>query len=92
MQEAHEKGTPVIRTLFYMYPEDKRCWEIEDEYFYGPDLLVAPILQAGQRARSVYLPAGTGWIEEATGQCYEGGQSIEAQAPLDVIPVFRRKS
>lgn len=92
MQEAHEKGTPVIRTLFYMYPEDKRCWEIEDEYFYGPDLLVAPILQAGQRARSVYLPAGTGWIEEATGQCYEGGQSIEAQAPLEVIPVFRRKS
>ena len=58
MQEAHEKGTPVMRTLFYMYPDDSMCWDIEDEYLYGPNVLVAPILYAGQFSRSVYLPKG----------------------------------
>lgn len=88
MEEAHEKGTPVMRTLFYMYPDDARCWEIEDAYFYGPDILVAPILYAGARSRSVYLPEGETWTEYATGKEYQGGQVVEAEAPLDTIPVF----
>ena len=88
MEEAHTKGTPIMRTLFYMYPEDKTCWEVEDEYLYGPDILVAPILYAGWTSRSVYLPQGETWIEYATGKKYEGGQTIQAEAPLDVIPVF----
>ncbi len=91
MQEAHEKGTPVMRTLFYMYPDDPMCWEIEDEYFYGPDILVAPILYAGQFSRSVYLPDGEDWVEYASGKEYKGGQSVEADAPLDTIPIFFRK-
>ena len=91
MQEAHEKGTPVMRTLFYMFPEDPACWEVEDEYCYGPDILVAPILYADQRSRRVYLPAGATWVEYATGKEYAGGQEIEACAPLEVIPVFVRK-
>ena len=91
MQEAHEKGTPVMRTLFYMYPDDPMCWEIEDEYFYGPDILVAPILYAGQFSRSVYLPDGEDWVEYASGKEYKGGQSVEADAPLDIIPIFFRK-
>ena len=91
MEEAHEKGTPVMRTLFYMFPEDPACWEVEDEYCYGPDILVAPILYADQRSRRVYLPAGATWVEYATGKEYAGGQEIEACAPLEVIPVFVRK-
>ena len=91
MEEAHEKGTPVMRTLFYMYPQDKKCWDVEDEYFYGSDILVAPILYAGQRSREVYLPAGENWIEYATGRKYEGGQTIEAIAELDTIPVFLKE-
>ncbi len=91
MEEAHEKGTPVMRTLFYMFPEDPICWEVEDEYCYGPDILVAPILCAGLRARRVYLPKGVTWVEHATGTEYEGGQEIEAAAPLDTIPLFIRK-
>lgn len=91
MEEAHRKGTPVMRTLFYMYPEDSVCWEIEDEYFYGPDILVAPVLYAGQRIRSVYLPKGERWIDYTTGKEYEGGQTIEADAPLNIIPVFIKK-
>lgn len=91
MQEAHEKGTPVMRTLFYMYPDDPMCWDIEDEYLYGPNVLVAPILYAGQFSRSVYLPKGEDWIEYESGKEYKGGQSVEADAPLDTIPVFIRK-
>jgi len=91
MEEAHRKGTPVMRTLFYMYPEDLECWEIEDEYFYGPDVLVAPILYAGQFARTVYLPNGERWIEYETGKEYEGGQKINVEAPLDIIPIFIKK-
>ena len=91
MEEAHEKGTPVMRTLFYMYPEDCACWDVEDEYMYGPDVLVAPVLYAGQTKRNVYLPKGDDWVETATGREYQGGQCVEADAPLDVIPVFVRK-
>ena len=91
MQEAHEKGTPVMRPLFYMYPDDPRCWEIEDAYFYGSDVLVAPILYAGQSSRSVYLPKGETWVAYESGEEYEGGQNVEADAPLDTIPVFMRK-
>ena len=91
MEEAHRKGTPVMRTLFYMYPEDSCCWEVEDEYFYGPDLLVAPVLEAGMTVRSVYLPKGESWTEYGTGTEYAGGQWVQAEAGLEVIPVFIRK-
>ncbi len=92
MMEAHEKGTPVMRTLFYMFPDDRQCWEIEDEYLYGPDILVAPVFKAGERKRRVYLPKGENWREHSTGIEYEGGRFVEADAPLDVIPVFLRET
>ena len=88
MEEAHTKGTPVMRTLFYMFPDDPKCWEIDDEYFYGPDILVAPILKAGMRERKVYLPEGENWVFEPTGEEYTGGQEVTVEAPLDCIPVF----
>lgn len=91
MEEAHKKGTPVMRTLFYMYPQDAVCWDVEDEYMYGPDVLVAPVLYAGKEKRRVYLPKGEDWTESFTGREYAGGQWIEADTPLDVIPVFVRK-
>ncbi len=91
MQEAHEKGSPVMRALFYEFPEDAACWEVEDAYLYGDRLLVAPILEAGARAREVYLPKGCRWKECGSGRLYEGGQVIEAEAPLDWMPVFVRE-
>lgn len=90
MQEAHEKGTPPMRPLFYAYPKDARAWEIDDEYLFGPDLLIAPILTLGQRSRSVYLPAGR-WTDAYTGKTYEGGIAFEVEAPLCRIPVFIRE-
>ena len=90
MRQAHEKGTPVMRPLFYDFPEDGKAWETEDAYMFGPDLLVAPVMEEGVTVRSVYLPAGTIWKECSTGKVFDGGQTVTANAPLDVIPVFAR--
>ena len=90
MKEAHEKGTPVMRPLFYEFPQDPACWEAEECYLYGSDVLVAPIAHEGALSRPVYLPAGASWTELHTGKVYEGGQTITAGAPLAVIPVFLR--
>ena len=87
MEEAHEKGTPVIKPLFYDYPADANCWEIADEYLFGHDLLVAPVLSAGDRTRTLYLPEGK-WTEYETGTVYEGGRTITVEAPLARIPLF----
>ncbi len=90
MEEAHEKGSPVIRTMFYGFPEDKECWNREDQYLFGADLLVAPVLEPGATTREVYLPAGAQWTNLHDGKCYEGGQAVTVDAPIDVIPVFAR--
>ena len=90
MTAAHEKGTPVMRPLFYDSPEDPRAWEVEDEFQFGPDVLVAPVLYEDMRERKVYLPAGSTWTNLWTGESYEGGTEICASAPLERIPVFTR--
>lgn len=91
MQEAHEKGSPVMRTLFYEYPEDKTCWEIEDSYFFGPDILVAPVYLADQKIKEVYLPGDEGWIEYATKKEFAGSRWVTVETPIEVIPVFVKK-
>lgn len=89
MTDAHEKGTPVMRPLFYDFPEDKTCWNVEDEYMFGPDVLVAPVLYEKQRERSVYLPEGK-WRCLHDGAVYEGGSAFTCSAPIEAIPVFIR--
>ena len=88
MEAAHEKGTPVIRPLFYDFPEQDDCWKVEDEYMFGPRILVAPVLFEGMRKRKVYLPAGRVWTDANSGKVFDGGQTIEVDAPLNVIPAF----
>lgn len=88
MRVCSETGLPPMRPLFLEYPGDPRCWEVEDQFFFGPDLMVAPVLEEGARARSVYLPAGCRWIHAGTGRTYEGAQRVEVPAPLAEIPVF----
>ncbi len=88
MEEAHKKGTPVIRPLFYDFPDDKNSWEITDQYMFGPDILVAPILYEAMRSRKVYLPEGAEWRDANTEQVYNGGQWVDCDAPLDTIPLF----
>lgn len=92
MKQAHEFGDPVMRTLFYNFPEDKMAWDITDEFFLGDDILVCPVLQEGCRKRSVYLPRGCRWIELETGKRLEGGQTLNSPTPLESIPVFLRET
>lgn len=90
MKEAHEKGTPVMRTLFYEFPEDEKCWEISDEYMYGERYLVAPILYAGLKERSIYLPLGSQWKEMENDKIYNGGETIKIKLSLESMPVFEK--
>lgn len=88
MEEAHEKGTPVMRPLFYDFSNDKTAWDIEDQYMFGPKLMVAPVIEKDAINRQVYLPKGTKWKNAWTNSIYEGGQYISVHAPLDEIPLF----
>ena len=91
MKTAHEKGDPIMRPCFYDFPGDDTCWRLEDQYMYGPKYLVAPILQAGQTKREVYLPGqGIEW-KAADGSVYTGGKTITVDSPLDTMPVFKRE-
>ncbi len=90
MKDAHEKGSPIMRPVFYDFPSDPRAWSPAEEYMFGPDLLVAPIMYPGMRRRSVYLPAGSTWTDAATGARHAGGQEVEVDAPLDRIPLLLR--
>lgn len=90
MRETHETGAPVMRTLFYEFPEDKTCWEVEDEYMYGGRYLVAPVLEAGVKSRRVYLPAGCSWQLQETGEVYSGGIWADIPVTLETMPVFIR--
>lgn len=95
MNVAYNEGGRTIsltpmRPLFLDFTEDKDCMSIDDEFMFGPDILVAPVLQYEARKRDVYLPAGTGWTDAWTDEKIEGGQWIEAAAPLERIPVYLR--
>jgi alpha-D-xyloside xylohydrolase len=90
MQLAHEHGIPPMRPLFFDFPGDELCIGVDDQFLFGPDLLVAPVLREGARRREVYLPAGTAWTDAWSGQTFEGGQSITAEAPLARIPLYLR--
>lgn len=90
MRQAHEAGKPLLRAMFYEFPDDPACLNLKDQYMFGSDYLVAPILGPGLRSRDVVLPAGARWENVDTGEAFPGGQTVTAPAPLDVIPVFRR--
>ncbi|KXT17111.1 hypothetical protein AC579_2012 [Pseudocercospora musae] len=90
MKEAHEKGTPVIRTLFYEFPDDERAWQVETEYLYGWKYLVVPVLEAKERTVKVYFPKGADWTSWDGKEKFEGGTEVEVDAPIDTMPVFAR--
>jgi alpha-D-xyloside xylohydrolase len=90
MEVAHRNGTPPMRPLFYDFPEDGICARIEDQFLFGPDILVAPVLHEGARSRDVYLPAGANWTHVWSDQEFSGGSWITTQAPLSQVPVYVR--
>ena len=88
-EESSRNGSPIMRTMFYEFPNDKKCYDVEDQYMFGDKYLVAPILNFGERKRKVYLPIGS-WKEIHSNKTYLGKQEIEVDAPLDEIPVFEK--
>jgi alpha-D-xyloside xylohydrolase len=90
MRQAHATGLPPMRPLFVDFPSDAACYQLADEYMLGPDLLVAPVLEADARSREVYLPAGDVWRDAWTDQTYSGGHWITVEAPLERIPLLLR--
>ena len=89
MDEASQNGSPLMRTMFYEFPNDPVCWELDDQYMLGDRYLVAPVMYEGMRERAVYLPSGQ-WKDIHTGTVYKGGQRLTVSAPLEIIPVFER--
>ena len=76
-KDCSERGLPMVRALLVEFPQDKGAWLVEDEYMFGSQMLVAPLLERGN-SRDVYLPKGK-WIDYQSGKVYEGGyQTIEA--------------
>ncbi|MCE5326653.1 MAG: TIM-barrel domain-containing protein [Planctomycetaceae bacterium] len=90
MDLASTHGAPPQRPLFFDFPDDPRACQIEDQFMFGPDILVAPILDYGRRQRQVYLPAGATWTNAWTGAVYPGSETVTVDAPIESIPVFTR--
>ena len=88
MRVASRDGVPPMRPLFMDFPQDPDAWRSEDEFLFGPDLLVAPVLEPGARVRKVYLPAGRTWVEAGTGESRDGGVTVRVEVSPDRIPVF----
>ena len=82
-------GTPIIRPLFFDFPEDTKAYTISNQFMLGDRIMVAPVLEKGKIDRDVYLPGGT-WSDFWSGKLYNGGQSINYQAPIDILPVLIR--
>ncbi len=86
-RQAAETGMPLMRPLALAYPQDEEAAQIDDEYLFGPSLLVAPVSEPAVASREVYLPEGE-WIDFWENTIYSGPTRISRAAPLDTIPVF----
>jgi alpha-glucosidase (family GH31 glycosyl hydrolase) len=82
-------GEPLMRPLLLDNPDDPIAWQMTDQYCFGRDLLVAPVIEPGATQRKLYLPRGE-WRDLWDGSISAGGQWIVVEAPLNRIPVFVR--
>jgi len=87
-QEAAKTGMPIMRALVLQYQDDARARTAKDEYLFGPDMLVAPVVDEGTQ-RPVYLPPGD-WVNYWTGEQVSGGKAVVVNAPAETIPVYAR--
>jgi alpha-glucosidase len=89
MQEASVSGLPALRPLLLEYPNDSATYGMDDEFMFGRDLLVAPVLWPEAIDRNVYFPAGT-WVDYWSGARFTGGTSRRVPVTLQSIPLFVR--
>ncbi len=89
MQEAAEKGYPLMRPMFFEYPEDEHCYRTGEQYMFGSSILFAPIAARGQTEKEVYLPKGK-WVHTSTRQIYDGGCTVKIHADLRDFVAFTK--
>ncbi|HWI66468.1 MAG TPA: glycoside hydrolase family 31 protein [Symbiobacteriaceae bacterium] len=87
--EAYRSGLPLMRPLVLHYPDDDRTVDLRDQYLWGRDVLVAPVVAEGANQRRVYLAEGV-WYDYWTNRQIRGGRYITAAAPLETIPLYVR--
>ena len=83
-----EKGLPMVRALLVEFPDDPGAWQIDNQYMFGSDILVAPFFETGLRKRNVYLPKGQ-WIDYQTGKTYSAGWNEITAGDLQIIMLVR---
>jgi alpha-glucosidase (family GH31 glycosyl hydrolase) len=88
--EARRSGMPIVRPLFLADPAAPTAWSQWWTYLYGPDIVVSPVWEKGQRTQHVYLPSGSRWRDAWTGGMYPGGQDVIVPAEPHQIPIFVR--
>ncbi len=89
VHECTKTGMPVMRALWLHYPDDPKAIACGSEYMWGPNLLVAPVVEKGARTRTVYLPRGD-WYDFWTGGRFEGGREVERNVDLATMPIYIR--
>lgn len=82
-----ETGEPIMRPMFFDYPDDEKCYSLKDQYMFGRDILFAPIYKQGQTERSVYLPKGK-WIRTSDKEEFAGEQTVSCHADIDEFISF----
>ena len=88
-EKACKSGMPIIQALLLRHPHDRQCWHIDDEYYFGHDFLVCPVM-SGNNRRDIYLPEGM-WVDFFTGERMSGGRwYYDVETPLERMPVFVR--
>ena len=84
------EGYTPMRALVMDFPSDANALDVRDQFMFGPAMLVNPVTRAGATSRTVYLPSGSSWYDFWTGASLKGGQSINAPAPLETMPLYVR--
>ena len=83
-------GWPMFRAMLVEFPDDPGAWLVEDQYMFGSDILVAPMLTSG-KSRDVYLPSGQNWVDYQTGKTYTPGWNrIAADGPIECVIMVRK--
>ena len=89
VRECHDTGLPIMRALWLHHPDDATAVARGDEFLWGRDILVAPVVQQGATSRRVYLPRGT-WFDFWTSERVEGGREIDRPVDLETMPLYVR--
>jgi len=88
--DVTQRGGSIMRALVMDFRDDVKAREFDDQYMFGPSLMISPVTQYKARSRSVYLPESAGWYDWWTGKMITGNQTIEAPAPYDSMPIYVR--